>query len=169
MDHSVSYRPFRTYNCFVPFVSGTGVFFIICVGYCLFPPHWHMLMFLLISILCFWLSKVLYDSSNIIVLFEQEGLRIIGEKNNRHQYFSWTALEFAYYSRNYKGHLFLVLSPRELSQGEVKAYTNRGANSLRLCVDSVVVIYIDTIQNTKPIKDVVSKKVAHRTGDSSQP
>lgn len=165
MDHPILYRPFHTDKWFVPFVSGAGVLFAVFAGYSLFRPHWSVLILLLFSFVSFWLAKVLYDHSSILVLFEQDGLRIVGDKRKCHQYFSWNAFEYAYYSRSYKGHLFLVLSPRELDQREVKAYTNRGAISLSLCVDPVVVIYIGT-QLTEMIKDVVDQKVPHRAGDS---
>ena len=167
MDHPVIYRPFHTYRWFVPFVAGAGVLFAVFAGYGLIHPHWSVLILFLLSFVSFWLAKVLYEQSNIVVLLEQDGLRIVGDKRNSHQFYSWTAFEFAYCSRNYKGHLFMLLSSKKLDKREIKAYTNRGAISLSICVDPVVVIYLGT-QSAEIIKDVVAQKVPRRTDQDGE-
>lgn len=161
MNHAIAYRPYRSHAWFVPFAYGIGIISIFAAGYSL--PHIGFATFVLlgIGIVCFLLAKVLYDSSSILVLLEQEGLRITGGNHSNYRYIPWKELSYAYYTRSYRGHLFLILSPTPLSQKQTQILTNRGANTSKICVDSVVVIHIDTMQNTSQLKETVVSKVLH--------
>lgn len=161
MNDTIFYRPYRSHVWFLSFTMPVGMLAFVAAGYCL--PYWgfRVLILATIGIACAWLTKWLYDSSNSAVFFEQKGIRIIGGSYKDYQYVLWEEVQFAYYVRNYKGHLFLVLSPKALSPKKAKKLANRGANSSKICIDYVVVIYIDDLQNASQIKEQIVHNVLH--------
>lgn len=142
MKDTIIYRPCRSYAWFIPFTILIGMLAFFAAGYCL--PFWgfNVIVPVAMGIACTWLTKVLYDCSNIAIFFEQEGLRIIGSSYNDYRYVLWEELSCAYYVTSYKGHLFVVLSQKALSPKEAKKLANRGANSHKTSVDDAVVIYL---------------------------
>lgn len=161
MNDTIIYRPYRSHAWPLPFTIPVGMLAFMAAGYCLPFLGFRVLVLVAIGIACTWLTKVLYDSSNIAVYLEQEGLRIIGGSYNDYRYALWEELSYAYYVRSFKGHLFLVLSPKALSSKEAKNLANRGANSSRICIDYAVVIYIDILQNTSQLKELIDNHILH--------
>lgn len=159
MDNTFVYRPNHIDGWFVPFSVSIGILAFMLAGVFLQMGDYKSIPIVAFGIVSFWLSKQLYDSANVVVLFELEGLRIVGGRGKNIKYFPWTELPFACYSRNYKGHLFLVLSPKALSKTEAKRYVNRGANMSQTCVDSVVVIHISAIQTAEQLKSHIIRYV----------
>lgn len=102
--------------------------------------------------------KTLYDSFNIILFFEEDGLRITGGRKGSYCYLAWENLLYGYYVKSYRGHLFLLLSPTVLGEKQVKAFVNRGARSSILTIDDTVVIYVDATQDLTQIKEVIRGK-----------
>lgn len=157
------YRPYKTQTWAFIFVMLTGILAFIGCG-CYLPLSVIAALCLLgVGVLCTCLAKVLYDSSKKTIFFEPKGLRIVGCGDAGHCYISWEALTNAYYVRSFKRHLFLVLSPEALSSKEAKSFANRGANSSRICIDSVVIIPIDILQDTSPLMELVNKLVEQGT------
>lgn len=161
MNHTISYRPYRCHAWFVPFVFGFGIIYIFTAGCLLSHTNFVFLVPLGIGIVCFLLAKVLYDTSNILVLLEPEGLRMTGGRYGNYRYVLWRELPYAYYTRSSRGHMFLVLSPEPLCPKQVKSWVKRGANSSKVCFDSVVVIPINTMQDISLLKETVASKVLH--------
>ena len=161
MDKTIIYRPFKSHTYFLPFTICVGVLAFVTTGYCL--PFWSIgvLIPTALGVISTWLTKVLYDSANIAIFFEKEGLRVVGRRYNEYRYILWEELLYAYYVRNLKAHLFLVLSPKPLSSIEAKDFANQGANLLKVCIDDVVVIHIDAIQNVSPLKELIADHVSH--------
>lgn len=102
-----------------------------------------------------WLTKVIYDSLKRRVIFEQNGVRII-DGDSDCCYFSWEELNYGYYIKSYKGHLFLLLSAEMLNPEEAKRIVNKGANTSRILIDRVVVIYLDLLQDVSQVKEIIS-------------
>ncbi len=161
MKDTIIYRPYRSYAWFLPFTIPIGILAFIFAGYCL--PFWgfDVIVPVAIGITCTWSTKFLYDSSRIAISFEAEGLRIIGSSYNDYRYVLWEELSYAYYVRSFKGHLFVVLSPKTLSSKEANKLANRGANSTRICIDYAVVIYIDIPQDISQIKELIDNHVTY--------
>lgn len=161
MNDTIIYCPYRSHAWFVPFTIVIEIFAFAAVGYCI--PYGGSVVFLLVAIgiASIWLTRVLYDSSNIAVFFEPEGLRITGGRYSDYRYVHWEELPYAYYTRSYKGHLFLVLSPKALSKKQVKFFANKGASSSRICIDFVVIIHIDVLQNSSMLKEIIGNQVLH--------
>lgn len=118
MNNIYTYRPYRSLAWFLPFVIPVEILAFVATGYC-FPYIRVSIFCVAIGIVCTYLTKVFYDSSNIIVVFEQEGLRIVGGRYNDYRYLLWEEVSNAYYVRTFRGFLFVVLSPKALSPKEV--------------------------------------------------
>lgn len=161
MNDPFVYHPYKTQTWPLVFTIPVGILAFVGAGYCL--PHLGIgaISFAGIGIICVWLTKVLYDASNRLIIFEQKGLRIVGGRYCDYRYKSWEELAYACYIRNYKGHLFLVLSPNVLSPKEAKVFANLGANSSRICINDAVVIYVDILQNVSQIKQLIDNHVLH--------
>lgn len=161
MNDTFIYRPYKSHAWTLPFTTSVGLLAFVAAGYCV--PYWgyNVLILAAVGIVCAWLTKLLYDSSNVAVIFEQEGLRALGGNYNEYRYVLWEEVSYAYYVRSFKGHLFLVLTPNALSSKEAKHLANRGANSSRICIDSVLVIYIDIFQDVTKIKELIGNHVMH--------
>lgn len=158
MNNICTYRPYRSHAWFLPFVIPVAMLAFVAAGYC-FPYVGVGVFWVAIGIVCTYLTKALYDSSNISVVFEQEGLRIVGGSYNDYRYLLWEEVSNAYYVRNFRGFLFLVLSPKALDSKAAKKLINRGANLSKICIDDVVVIHIDDLQNVSQIKELIDSHV----------
>ena len=157
MNESICYRPYRSHGWFLFFEIACAVFCWILAGVSLPEAGYAAVIFSVLGLVCGWLVKILYDSSNITVLFEAEGLRITGGRHRDYRHIPWEKLPYAYTARSFKGFPFLVLSPRVLNPEAAKRLANRGANSMRICVDGAVVIHLDQLQDLSGIKECVER------------
>ncbi len=158
MNNIYTYRPYRSHVWFLPIVIPVAMLSFTAAGYC-FPYVGVGVFCVAIGIVCTYLTKVLYDSSNMAVVFEQKGLRIVGGSYNDYRYLLWEEVSNAYYVRNFRGFLFLVISPKVLGPQEAKKLANRGANLSKICIDDVIVIHIDYLQNVSQIKELIDSHV----------
>ena len=161
MNDTIIYRPYKTQTWPLVFTIPVGILAFMGAGYCLPLSGVSVLCLAGVGIACIWLTKVLYDSSKRAVFFEQKGLRIIDGSYFDYRYVLWEELSYAYYVRSFKGHFFLVLSSNALSPKEAKHFANRGANSSRICIDSVLVIYIDIFQDASQLRELIENHVVH--------
>lgn len=160
MNDIITYRPYGSHARSLPFTVPVGMLAFMAAGYCL--PFWGFESFILVAIgiACTWLTKVLYDSANTVVFFEKEGIRIAGGRYNNYRYIAWGELQYAYYVRNLKGHLFLVLSPRKLNQKEAKAFANQGGNSFKIYINYTIIMHIDFSSNASNVKEAIKKNIS---------
>ena len=159
MNTMMQYRPFKSHAWFVPFTWIVSMLAFTGAGFFLPVFGLTTFLFLVTGVICCFLTKILYDSSNITVSIETEGIRIVGGTYSNYQYVSWEKFICAYYARSYKGHLYLVLSPEELAPKQVMQYINKGACLSKLSVGLVVVIHIDVMQNTLQVREFIRNKV----------
>ena len=111
MKEAIVYRPYKAQTWPLVFTLPVGILAFVGAGYCLPFSGVSVLCLTGIGIACIWLSKVLYDSSKKAVIFEQNGLRIIGGSYFDYRYIPWGELTYGYYTQNYKGHLFVCYLP----------------------------------------------------------
>lgn len=156
MSDTIIYHPHQSHGRFVPFTIGVEIFSFVAGGYCLPRIDLFCFCFFGIGIPCLVLSKILYDSSNNAVLLEQDGLRIVEGRSRTFRYILWKEVPYVYFTRSYKGHSFVVLSPKVLNRKQAQAFTNRGANTSRISVDFVVVIHINAAQSASLLKEAIS-------------
>lgn len=161
MDDIMVYRPYRSHGWFVPFSIAVSILAFVLIGFCGSGMGNTILFLVTIGTISVWITKVLYDSANIVLFFEPDGLRIAGGKHKNYRYLPWKGFSYAYYARNYKGFLFAVLSPKALSSKAVKNFVRRSANLSRICVDFAVVVYIDNLQNASQLQELIAKHTLH--------
>lgn len=161
MNDAIVYRPYKTQSWPLVLTLPVGILAFWGAGYCLSFSYVGVLSLIGVGAACIWITKVLYDSSKKAIIFELNGLRIIGGSYSDYRYVSWEKLAYGCYAKNYKGHLFLLLSPNMLNAKEAKRFANRGANSSRIYIDSVVVIYLDRLQDVSQIKKLIDSHLAH--------
>lgn len=160
MHNAIVYRPYKAQSWPLAFTLPVGILAFLGAGYCFSFSGVSVLCLIGVGLACIWLTKVLYDSSKKAVIFEQNGLRIIGGSYFDYRYISWGELMYGCYTRNYKGHLFLLLSPNVLNAKEAKRFANQGANSSRIYIDDVVVIYLDVLQDVAQIKKLIDSHLS---------
>lgn len=158
MKDTIKYSPFQNEALFIPIPIIFQVLAFVIIGHRLPNFDFGSCFFLVNAVLSFWAAKRVYDASNIAVFFEPDGLRITGGSHKNYRYFPWNQFAYAYYTRNFKGHLFLVLSPRVLSKKQVKQYVNHSSIASKLCIDSVIVICFDFLQDLSQIEALVDSK-----------
>ncbi len=158
MNDVIIYRPYKTQTWALFLTIPIGILALTGAGYCLPLSSVGALCLTEIGIACLWLTKVLYDSAQRAVFFEEKGLRVIGGSYREYRYIPWEELPYGCYAKNYKGHLFLILSPNALSHEQAKHFANRGANSSRICIDGVVVIYIDIRQEVSKLREFIDNQ-----------
>lgn len=159
MNDAIVYRPYKAQTWPLVFTLPVGILAFVGAGYCLPFSGVSVLCLIGVGMACIWLTKVLYDSSKRAVIFEQNGLRIIGGSYFDYRYIPWGELTYGCYTRNYKGHLFLLLSPNVLNSKEAKRFANQGANWSRIYIDYVVVIYLDVLQDVTQIKKIIDSQL----------
>jgi hypothetical protein len=161
MNNTILYYPYKSQAVFLVFTVPVGILSFVAAGY--WVEFWKISLLFLFpaGVAGIWFTKEFYDTANIAVSFEWEGVRILGGGRNAYRYIRWEDLPYAYYATNFKGHEFLVLSPKALSRKEAKKLANRGANSSKICIDDSVVVGMNPVQNVSPIKKWVEKYVAY--------
>lgn len=157
----IIYRPYRSHIVFAYVANGISLISLILAGVFLADSiSIELLIFVLVACLGVLLAYYFAESSKVMIVFEEKGLRIINDRRNKYYCTSWKKHSFGYYERSYKGHGFLVLSTEKLSKERVKKLANSGANLTKVCIEEVIVIYLDGVQDTSKIKAIVEKNVS---------
>ena len=160
MNNIIIYRPNKSQNWVVILTFFYAVFWLFVAGLYLTISVFVACILLGLGIVSIWLSIFLYDTSNICIFFENDGLRIAGGSYKNYNYIPWDKFKYAYYTTNFRNFSFLVLSPKELSPKEAKYYTNKGANLSRICLDDIVVMGMNDCQDiSQEIKEFITKKI----------
>ena len=134
--------------CF--FLSGFFIILDIRVG----------LIFLFFGLFFLIFSKFFYDISNIIIILESKGLRIIDRKFKDYKYYFWDRHSHAYYIRNYKNFLYLILSSERLSHEEAKFYVKRSETLSKVCIEDIVVFRLDMLGNMDEFINIINNNVS---------
>lgn len=160
MNHRIIYRPYQSNIYFAIAIIACGIFSLIALGHCLLVVKPITFLFAGMCILSFWLAQMLINSAQQRLIFEPEGIHATGGKNNG-KFVPWNKFTYAYFERNYKGHLFLVLSPQMLHSQQTKSLTNRGANTSRIFVDNACVIFLNNSSTSLRIEELIKQTVLH--------
>lgn len=160
MNNTIVYRPHQSDLYFAGAMFVAGILSFAAFGCCLSGFGAVCYIYAGMGSLSLWLAKTLFNSSQLRLLFEQEGIWIVGGKDDN-KFIPWNKYVYAYYVRSYKGHLFLVLSPQVLSLRQAKAFANHGANTSKTCVDNACVIYLKCSAITSRIKELIGYNVLH--------
>lgn len=160
MKDPLIYRPYGSPSWLVFMIVLFTVFVFILAGHVI--PDWHSaLLWGVMGIVAMWFIKVFYDASNAALLFEENGLWIMGGNYKKYRYVFWKEVPYAYYVIGCKGHPFFVLSPKPLLSKEIRHLANRGEYSTRICIDQAIVIFVDVSQNTSQLEEIIGNHVLH--------
>ena len=161
MSEKVILYPYKAHKYFVPFTIGSSIFSFLAVGYCL--PYIEGILFFLIAIgiISIYLTKKLYDSSKTVVALDSQGLCVVEDNGFDYRYYLWDELQFAYHSKNFRGFRYIVFSPVKINEKQVRELTSKSSESMKVCVDSAVVLYIDNLPPNINIEDNLKNYVAN--------
>ena len=103
---------------------------------------------LLILLLCdigfIYIIAELHREANIYICWNTIGLQIY--ENKTHQDIRWDELRYKYYSHDFKGHQYLILSRIELEKRDIRKETNYFSAKARICFDHGCVIPLSWTQ-----------------------
>lgn len=139
----MTYRPYQAYRIISWLFFILAIAFIFFAGVVIFSNICAGLIILFSGVFFLLVAKWLYDTSNIVIILDMQGLHMIERKCKDSQYYSWETLSCAYYIRNFKNFLFVVLSSEKLSREEARFFVKRCENLSRICIDNVVVFPVD--------------------------
>ena len=157
MKESFIYRPYKTDAKVLVLIVPIVILGFVSVGFCILQI-WLRIFFAVLSIVCTYFIKTLFVLSNVLVEFDEKGLRIIGGNYKDYRYLSWQKLSNASYFKTYRGFRYLVLSQKELSCKEVKALVDKSSICGRVCIDDAVVFGMDASGGEK-VREFVEKHV----------
>lgn len=161
MSNTVVYYPYQSDKYFSVATLIVGALSFVAFGHCLTDWVPACYFFGIIGVVALCLSRTLYDSAQICLLFEPEGIRLIGGKYQNCLFVPWNKCMYAYYTQNYKGHLFVILSQHELSSKQTRTLANQSANAYKICVESKYVIHLNYSQTASQIKELINQTVQH--------
>ena len=117
------------------------------------------LLFLILAIISTWLIIFAYASLHTNILFYQDRFCVHDNKRKKTKDFTWEQVRYGYHTKNFKGHSFLLLSPNKLTEKQLHQYTNKSANTDRICIDDIVVFPIENSQYTPDLERFIFSKV----------
>lgn len=97
--------------------------------------------FLLISVCCIICSKIFYDTAQQVLCCTEEGCYFLNDRQVELDFVSWQDIRYAYETKNFKGHFYLVLSKKQLTQKETHRLATKSSWLLNLYVDQAIVIW----------------------------
>ena len=137
-EFNIEYKPYKVESYFALFMLFG---FVLSLWMCFLSSR--------IEDICFWgisavltilLTKFAYNLGKAVVYFESAGLRLINDVSVTHQYIPWENLQYAYYTRTYKGLTYLILSSEEISYKKRKRIVNIEACRSKMYMGSKIVI-----------------------------
>ena len=156
MNDRIIYRPYRSLILLLPFSILIAVVNFLMTGLSVPNGDFSSLIFILIGFLALYATKIAYDAAHMVILFDGDGLQIIGRRYKNDSFHLWKDLPYAYGVRNYRGFCFVLLSPRTLSPKEARHNVRRNVNPFKTSVDDYVVISIDDQQNMSHLRELIA-------------
>lgn len=155
------YQPYRTHLGFAIFTIIMAVFSFVVFGFSFSQIGFHTLFLFVSGLMFLLLTKTLYNSSKIIIVFDDVGLLIFNDKHSKYRQFNWAYFSNVYYTTNFKGNLFAVLTSNAKTETEIKKLASRSANSSKLCIDDAVIISFDPLSKDVFLKELIE---SHQLG-----
>ena len=156
----ILYRPNRQYIFFscLSFFMGIVSFALLFIG-----KNGNIKSTLTISsmgLVSFLLSFYIYKAYKKYIVFDEDGVSVFEGKRKGVVVVPWEKITYAYYTRNFKGFHFLLLSSKNYSEKQARKITNRAINREKLFFDGNIVFNVDyQKQVNEQIKLLVENKV----------
>ena len=103
-----------------------------------------LLLLLLCDIGFIYIIAELHREANIYICWNAIGLQIY--ENKTYQDTRWDELRYKYYSHDFKGHQYLILSRIELEKRDIRKKTTYHSAKARICFDHGCVIPLSWTQ-----------------------
>ena len=161
MDDIYVYRPYKSRSWIRFLMLPIGVPAFILAVY-LWPISLSgSVLGVVTGLMCIWIYKELYIASKVVIYLESQGIRVVERENQDDIFVQWEECPYAHYATSYKGHLFMVLSSKQLDGKEKKHLANRSANSSRVHLDDAIVIYLDFLQDSALIRARIERHIKY--------
>lgn len=119
--------------------------------------HYSYVLFCLLNI---WLTIYLIKYSKQHIIFSEDGFRVVESQRENHRDFQWKSFMYAYDSSNRTGYRYILLSPKELNNSEVKAIINKCSTmTSKFCFDCFVAIPITPFKSSEKVVALVNNKI----------
>ena len=159
-EECITYQPYRSQGFLIPFLHILNGFCLFLMGYFAVEGIWAVLVILAGgAFFLAWTISSFQRQLNALVLVDEKGISLIGDKKATYRHISWEALSYGYQAANFKNHHFLVLSKACLTEKQAKSLANRSANHSQMYMEGSVVLYLDSMQDTTPLMDRVSRHI----------
>lgn len=160
MKDRIVYQHKKTQKKVLPLVVAFSVGYFVFSGICLASLDFLLAsFFFLVGVITLVLLKQLYDESGEVVIVEDEGIIALTRKIPKEKFYLWDEFSFAYSCFNQKAHEFIILSPREMSENELKKVLRK-----RLVFDDLLIIHMEVMLNfgqaeqAKAFKKVIDER-----------
>lgn len=155
MKQPILYRPFRYYKVFFYVMMVMQALFFYGAGQSASDISAACFCAAMgVAIGCF--AMYFYDQSNVVLGLERDGIQIMNCAKKECAKVLWEEFRYAYYSSNYKGQWFIVLSTETLTTQEVRRIMNRAANGTRICVDQFSVVPLDPLLRPEKREEITA-------------
>lgn len=156
----IEYMPKRVYSYFsilwLIFAFVEAILMIMCM---ISRNRDMALVFLLFLCACVVLMVLFYHNSKLKILFTQDAIYVKQNKCKESSVYYYADYLYAYYCRDYKARLYLVLSTERKMFKNIKKITNHASCLERTVVGKCVVIFLDNSKNREQIKELIGEKV----------
>lgn len=159
-EECFTYQPYRSQGFLIPLLQIFSGFSLFLMGYFASEGIWAVLVILAgVAFFLTWTVSCFQRQLNALVLVDEKGISLIGDRKTAYRHISWEALSYGYQAANFKNHHFLVLSKACLTEKQAKSLANRCANRSQMYFDGSVVLYLDSLQDTVPLVNRISRHI----------
>lgn len=138
------YFPKAAYRYFAIVTTMLSVLGLMCLGGLLFNQENFTLspaaFFLLYSVCCTLLTKVLYDAARQGASCTEKGLILLNDRGVPMDFLTWAELPCVCEAMDRKENRYLVLSKEPLSPQQASRLANKSENSMRMHVEDSIVL-----------------------------
>lgn len=144
-DKSIPYYPYRMNKIIITFVwamvgLSLGLIYLTLISHDYLPC---ILLMIIDVAFVYWIIAMHFAAQTHIV-WDATSIHIY--ENNTQECIMWDKVQYKYYSCDFKGHQYLILSCIALERHDIKKRTNQSAMKSLVCFDNGCVIYLDPNQ-----------------------
>ena len=156
----IEYMPDRIYKYFSVILAIIAVMEAIICMMCMFAGNDETAsVFLLFICVLIILIALFNHLSKVKILFTQDAIYIQQNERQAQKIFYYKDYLYAYYCRDYKARLHLVLSKERLELKNLKKIVSNSSNFERTITSKCVVIFLENSKVRNNIKKVIGQRI----------
>ena len=117
-NDTIILRPYRSCLVILPLIIFCEIGSFVLGGNLLSIDLKSTIILFLIGIIEVIFHIYIQSISKTVICFDNDSICIYGELFKKDRCFSWKEFSFVYYDNNFKGHHYLIFSPKELDKDE---------------------------------------------------